>query len=314
MTPLYDFFARGAESGLLPIAFEHGFMVRALVAALVAGPMLAALGTVVVARRLVFFTEVLGHAALTGVALGLWLGEPAGQTWVGLFGFCMATALVLEYLRRTARLPHETLTGVVLVGSLGLGLWLLSTATRGFDLHQVEGVLFGSPLGVGEDDLALLAAVAAGVAVLGWRHWNALLLSSVSPPLHRLKGRSGEQLGRPGTGRPADDTAALDYGFVVVLTIVVVASLELVGALLVLALVAVPAAAAQTLARGLRSYFWISVGLGLLAALGGLWTSAVGSLPPGGGIALWSVGQFVLARLAAIALGLSTPRQVRTPW
>lgn len=303
MEALYAFFARAAEAGQVPASFEHGFMVRALLAACLAGPLLAGLGTVVVARRLTFFTEVVGHAALTGVAIGLWLGEPPGETWAGLFGFCLATALVLEYLRRSARLPHDTLTGVVLVGSFGLGLWLLSAATTasgaGLDLHQVEGVLFGSPLGLDEGDLLLIALVGMLTVGLALRWWNPLVLGSLSPALARGSGA---------------DRAALDYGFVVVLTVVVVTSLELVGALLVLALVSVPAASAQVLTRGLSSFFWCSVAFGTTAAIGGLWLSALSPIPPGGAIALWAVSQFALARGLALALGRSAIRQTDTAW
>ena len=302
LEPLYAAFARAAGSGWLPAAFEHAFMARALLAALLAGPLLAGLGTVVVARRLPFFTEVVGHAALTGVAVGLWLGEPPGETWVGLFGFCLATALGLEYLRRTARLPHDTLTGVVLAGSLGLGLALLGTASRGFDMHRVEAVLFGSPLTVTEGDLALLAVLFLALALLSWRAWNPLMLRSLSPDL--------------AAGSPAAHLAgpALDYGFVAVLSVVVVASLEVVGALLVLALVAVPAATAQILARGLRGFFWCSLALGVLAALGGLLLSAVLPIPPGGGIALVAVAVFLLAQIGTALLGKTRISQTETPW
>ena len=75
-----------ASSGYLPAALAYGFVVNALLAGLLIGPVLGGLGTLVVVKRFAFFSEAVGHAALTGVAIGILLGDwrRAGMTvlWI----------------------------------------------------------------------------------------------------------------------------------------------------------------------------------------------------------------------------------------
>ena len=71
-----------AESGFLPSTFAYGFVVNAVVCALLIGPVLGGVGTLVVAKRLAFFAQAIGQAAITGVALGLLFGEPASAPYV----------------------------------------------------------------------------------------------------------------------------------------------------------------------------------------------------------------------------------------
>ena len=73
----------GVEAGWLSDSFAYAFMVNALVAACILGPLLGGLGTLVIAKRLAFFSEAVGHAALTGIAIGVLLGEPPENPFVG---------------------------------------------------------------------------------------------------------------------------------------------------------------------------------------------------------------------------------------
>ena len=83
---------------------------------------------------------------------------------------------------------NDTLIGVFLALTLGLGLCLLVAVTRQFNVHQVEAILFGSLLTVTDTDLVLLGVAAIGVAFLLFRHYNDLLLDSLSPPLATARG------------------------------------------------------------------------------------------------------------------------------
>src|SRR5206468_5618930 len=124
----------------------------------------------------------LGQAALTGLTIGIVLGEPLNTPYGGIFGFCLLSGLALVFVKRRAALPSDTLIGVFLSMTLGLGICLLVAVTKRFNIHQIEAVMFGSVLTVTEVDLALLATLGiAVIGVLAW-HYNALLLDSVSPP------------------------------------------------------------------------------------------------------------------------------------
>jgi zinc transport system permease protein len=218
-----------------------------------------------------FFSAALGQAALTGVAIGLLLGEPLNAPYGGMFGFCLLTTLGMVYVKRHATLPPDTLIGVFHALTLGLGLCLLVLLTRQFNVHQVESVLFGSLLTVTDGDLLLLLGVGALVAILLIREYNKLLLDSLSPPLASVAGA---------------ESAFLEYFFAILLTLSIVVSLKVIGALLVEALVLVPAASARNIAKGSRQYFVWSVIVAFLAGAGGLGVSTKLLVPTGGAVVL----------------------------
>jgi zinc transport system permease protein len=260
-----------AEQGWLPADFQYPFLIRGFLCVLILAPILGGLSHLVVTRRMAFFSAALGQAALTGVAIGLLLGEPLNAPYGGMFGFCLLTTLAMVYVKRHATLPPDTLIGVFHALTLGLGLCLLVALTRQFNVHQVEAVLFGSLLTVTDADLFLLLGVGTVVAVLLAREYNKLLLDSLSPPLASVAGAH---------------SAFLEYFFAIVLTLSIVVSLKVIGALLVEALVLVPAASARNVARGARQYFVWSVIVALLAGAGGLGVSTRLLVPTGGAVVL----------------------------
>src|SRR4029078_11853841 len=98
----------------------------------------------VVTRRMAFFSAALGQAAITGVALGLLLGEPLNAPYGGMFGFCLLSTLAMVYVKRHATLPPDTLIGVFHALTLGLGLCLLVALPQTFNVSHVESALCAS--------------------------------------------------------------------------------------------------------------------------------------------------------------------------
>jgi len=284
MDRFYAFLADLAAPGSLPEPFRYPFVTRGVLAVLLLAPLLGGLSHLVVARRLAFFSTALGQAALTGLTLGLLLGEPIQAPYVGVFGFCLLSGILMVYVKRRSRLPPDTLIGVFMALTLGLGICLLVAATRQFNIHQIEAVMFGSLLTVTDTDLLLLLVVGAGILAVMARHYNGLLLDSLSPPLARVAGV---------------DDAFVEYLFVVLLTLAIVVSLKIIGALLVEALVVVPAAAARNLARSTRGYLAWSVATALVTGLGGIYVSTRFRVPTGGAVVL-ALG---LAFFLTLALG-----------
>ena len=260
-----------ALAGWLPGAFQYEFMVRGVLAALMLAPLLGALSHVVVMKRLAFFSAALGNAALTGLTIGIVMGEPIDRAFGGTYGFCLVAAILMVYVRRHSRLAPDTLVGVFLALTLGLGICLLVAVTKRFNIHQIQAVMFGDILTVTEADLAVIAVVGLAVAVLFARHYNAIVLAAFDPEL---------------AGSAGVDAARMDYIFVVVLTLAIVSSLKIVGALLVEALVVVPAAGAKNLARSLSGYLVWSIVLALTGSLAGLVLSDLFPVPSGGAIVL----------------------------
>jgi zinc transport system permease protein len=271
MTAFYEWIAELARQGVLPSDFQYPFLIRGFFCVLVLAPILGGLSHLVVTRRMAFFSAALGQAALTGVAIGLLLGEPLNAPYGGMFGFCLLATLVMVFVKRHATLPPDTLIGVFHALTLGLGLCLLVAVTRQFNVHQVESVLFGSLLTVTDGDLALLVAVGVIVTVLLVFQYNRLLLDSLNPPLASVAGAN---------------SAFLEYFFAILLTVSIIVSLKIIGALLVEALIVVPAAAARNIAHGTRSYLAWSVGVAFRAGAGGLGISTKLLVPTGGAVVL----------------------------
>ena len=252
-------------------ALQYPFITRGLLAVLVLGPLLGGLSHLVVARRLAFFSTALGQAALTGLVIGIALGEPLNAPYAGIFGFCGVTALAMVYVKRRTSLPPDTIIGVFMSLTLGLGICLLVAATSRFNIHQIEAVMFGSLLTLTDTDLWLLLGVGLGVGgVLAFRY-NALLADSLDPRLSRATGAN---------------PALIEYLFVMLLTLAITVSLKVIGALLVEALVVVPAAAARNLARSTRSYLAISIVVALASGMGGIFISTQWRVPTGGAVVL----------------------------
>lgn len=271
MERFYAWLADLAAKGSLPDALRYPFVARGLLAMMVLAPLLGGMSHLVVARRLAFFSTALGQAALTGLTLGLLAGEPINAPYAGIFGFCLTMGILMVYVKRRSRLPPDTLIGVFMALTLGLGICLLVAVTKQFNIHQIEAVMFGSLLTVTDTDLLLLAVAAAGVLAVLALYYNALLLDSLGRPLAQASGVS---------------TALVEYLFVVLLTLAIVVSLKVIGALLVEALVVVPAAAARNLARSTRGYLAWSVASALVTGVLGIFVSTRLRVPTGGAVVL----------------------------
>jgi len=267
----YAWVAGLAQTGVLPSDFQYPFLVRGFLCVLLLTPILGGISHLVVARRMAFFTAALGQAALTGVSIGLLLGEPLNSPYAGMFGFCLLSTLAMVYTKRRSQLPPDTLIGVFLALTLGLGLCLLVAVTRQFNVHQIESVLFGSLLTVTDADLALLLVAGILVAALLVRQYNNLLLDSLSSSLARVRGV---------------DSGYLEYLFAMALAVAILVGLKVIGALMVAALAVVPAAAARNLAHSTRAYLVWSVAVAFLGGAGGLVISTRLLVPTGGAVVL----------------------------
>ncbi|MCI5144404.1 MAG: metal ABC transporter permease [Candidatus Electrothrix sp. AR3] len=291
---IYDLVKSWAAQGYMPSIFEHAFMIRGLLAALIIGPLLGAVGTVVVTKKLSFFTQTIGNAAMSGVAIGLLFGEPVDSTYAGLYGFCLVAALLMTFVKNRTSLANDTIIGVVLAQVLGLGIIMMIVVTSQFNIHQVEGILFGSLITLNDNDLIALALASLVVGILFAVHFNRFMLASFNRTLAKARGIS---------------PIFLEYLFVTLMTVVVVASLKLIGALLVLVLIVVPAAGAQLIASNLRNFVWLSILFSTISTTLGLLLSGLLPVPSGAVIALVSSVLFYMALLLRPILSRGGPNQ-----
>lgn len=259
------------QAGYLPDIFQYGFLINALVAACMIGPLLGALGPLVIVKRLAFFSEAVGHGALTGVALGILLGEPPTQPFATLFTFCLLFALLLHWIKSRTQIPYDALVGVFLSFAIALGAALLLYVAQRVNVHILENVLFGSILTVRDFDLLIMAIISGACLILLFLGGNRALLASLSPDLAHIRGWK---------------VSVYDYAFVLIIALVTVASVKIVGAILVGALLLIPATTARLISRNGREFFGFSVLFSTLSCFLGILLPMAGALPIPSGAAI----------------------------
>jgi zinc transport system permease protein len=278
-----------ALAGALPESFQYAFVINSLLCALWIGPLLGGIGTMVVMKRLAFFSQAIGQAALTGVALGILLGEPYTAPYVSLFGFCILFGLTMNFTKNRTRMPSDTLIGVFLAISLAVGASLLLYVTRKVNVHVLDNIMFGSILTVDDTDMNVLLLIGLLCAALGLPYYNKMLLASFNPHLARVRGVR---------------VTLLDYLFIMMITVLTVAALKIVGAVLVEALLLIPAAAARNLSRSVRGFLLYSMLFATLSCLIGILMPLEFEIPipSGGAIILVAAGFFAVTTLLKTVL------------
>lgn len=255
LTGIHNTAQQWVDAGWLPDMFGYGFLINALIASLMIGPLLGALGTLVVVKRLAFLSEAVGHSALTGVSIGILLGEPIDAPWVSLFAFSILFALTLQWIRGRTAVPYDALIGVFLSFALALGAALLMFVAKKVNAHLVEQVLFGSVLTASIDDIQILAVLFVLIALLAWRYANqAYLVALAADIAHAHKVR----------------VKLHDYGFVLLIALMTVAAVKIIGAILVGALLLIPAASARLISANLSQMMRWSVLISTTSAVAGV--------------------------------------------
>ena len=280
-----------------------------LAVALVAGP----LGCVVVWRRMAYFGDALAHTGLLGVVLAILVGATGtiGVT-VGVLSVAVSTALLTVWMERRDGLSPDASLGILAHAALASAVLLLSfeadqelriitpqpessqvpierveprTAVTGHEGHahaELDELLFGDVLATGWDQVAVSWIGGAVLLVILARFWNALVASTLSPSIAAAEGV------RPERARLA---------FAVMIAALVALAIQLVGALLVTALLIVPAATARHLADGPERMAVAAAFLGSIAVALGLTFSLAFNVQAGPAIVVCSVLLFSCSML-----------------
>jgi zinc transport system permease protein len=251
------------------------FFTRALIAgigvALVAGP----LGCFVVWRRMAYFGDTLSHAALLGVALALLLDV---NITLSVGAVSIVLALLLLALRHGDTLPSDALLGLLSHSALAIGLVCLAFMT--WVRVDLLGLLFGDILSVTRTDIAMIysgGAIVLGGLLLIWRQLFAATVSS------DLAGAEGLRPDRA------------EMVFMLLTAIVIAISLKIIGALLITALLILPAAAARRWARSPEQMAVIAAFAGVVAVVAGLNGSLYYDTPSGPSIVVAAMLIFVFS-------------------
>lgn len=273
----------------LAAPFELEFMRHALFEVLLLAVAAGLLGTQIVLRRLAFFTHGVGTATFPGLVLA---GPLALPPQLAALGAGLLFAGGLERVSRSARIAYDAATALMLVGALAAGIVLASDVFESGT--GVDQLLFGTLIGISGDEVAVTAA-AVTLVVAAWAIFGRGWLASGFDEASALGTR----------------VVIGDWVLVVAIATAVVAALDAVGALLVGAVLVIPAATVRLAAASVRALQLGSFALAALEGVSGLWLAYQLDVPPGPAIALLGGGVFALVALARSAALRSCPRADR---
>ena len=255
--------------------FTYDFMQRSLLAAAMVGGLCSVIGVFVVLRGLAFVGAGTSHAAFAGVALGYLIG------WPPLFlaiVFGLATVWTTGWVEEKGRMKLDVSIGILYTTTMALAILFIGLM-KNYN-PEVYGYLFGSVLSVTDDELLVIGGLS--VLVLG-------LILLFSKELYFI---AFDQEMAEASGVPA---RLMFFLLLTLVALTVVVSLKTVGAILVFAMILIPASTAYQLTHSLRTLTLYSLAIGIVTAVGGVIISAFWDLPSGPAIVLLATALFFLA-------------------
>ena len=259
---------------------EFEFMQRALVAAVLVGAAAPAIGTFLVQRRLSLMGDGIGHIALTGVALGFLLGTAPVLTAIAV---SIAGAIAIELIRARGRTSGDVALALLFYGGIAGGVLLIGLSPSGSSTTLI-GYLFGSLSSVRPGDLIVIAGLSVAVIGVVIVFGRELFAVSMDEEVARV------------SGLPVQ---FLNILVAVTAAVTVSVAMRVVGLLLVSALMVVPVATSQQLARSFRTTLSGACIVGVVASVGGLVVAYYGDVAPGAATVVLAIGSFLLAASVA---------------
>ena len=253
------------------------FLIRALIAGALVASVAGLLGVFIVWRRMAFFGDTLSHSALLGVALGMLLNI---GFMIGVVVSTLLVGLILYSFQKQKRVSNDSLLGILAHSGLSLGLIALSFVET--QNVNIEEWLFGDVLSVNWTDVITIAGVMLIIVTVMWRLWTPLLTLTVHDELAKVEGIN---------------TNLVNLSFVLVVALLVATAMQIVGALLITALLIIPATAARNFAKTPEQMAMIAAGIGVLSVIGGISGSILYDIPAGPSIVMASTVLFFSSHL-----------------
>lgn len=254
---------------ILPFEFmQYTFMKNALIAIILVTPIFAVLGTMIVNNKMAFFSDALGHSALTGIAIGMVLG--ISNMNLSMIFFAIIFALLLNFVKNKTSYGADTIISVFSSIAIALGLAMLAQSGN---FNKYSSYLVGDILSINSTEILYLFLAFIAVALFWYFTFNKLNVTSINTTLAKSRGVN---------------TKLIDNIFVVLIAIIVMISIRWIGILLINSLLILPAAASRNIAKNMRSYHLISVIFSLFSGITGLIISYYWNIPTGPMIVLIS--------------------------
>lgn len=254
---------------ILPFEFiNYTFMKNALIAIILVSPIFAILGTMIVNNKMAFFSDALGHSALTGIAIGMVLG--ISNMNISMIFFAVIFALLLNFVKNKTNYGADTIISVFSSIAIALGLAMLAQSGN---FTKYSSYLVGDILSISNTEILYLFLAFIAVGAFWYFTFNKLNVTSVNSTLAKSRGIN---------------TKVIDNIFVILIAIIVMISIRWIGILLINSLLILPAASSRNIAKNMRSYHLISVLFSLFSGITGLIMSYYWNIPTGPMIVLIS--------------------------
>ncbi len=241
--------------------FSYNFMKLALLAIIIMSPLFGILGTMIVNRKMAFFSDALGHSALTGIAVGVICGLK--NTTLSMVIFAIVFAVALNAITEKALTSNDTIISVFSSASLALGLAILS---RGGNFSNYSALLVGDVLSITKKEIGYLAIILV-ITLIFWVVFNNQL-TAIS--LNRALAKSKNMKVR-----------LIENLFAILVALVVMLSIKWVGILIINAMLILPAATAANISKNMREYHGLSIVFALFSGILGLVTSYFSNVATG---------------------------------
>ena len=247
---------------ILPFEFiDYTFMKNALLAIILVSPIFAILGTMIVNNKMAFFSDALGHSALTGIAIGMLLG--IYNINISMILFAVIFALLLNFVKNKTTYGADTIISVFSSIAIALGLAILAQTGN---FNKYSSYLVGDILSITSSEIFYLLLAFIAVILFWYFMFNKLNVISINSTLAKSRGINMK---------------LIDNIFVILIAVIVMVSIRWVGILLINSLLILPAAASRNIAKSMRSYHLFSVIFSLFSGICGLIISYYWNVPTG---------------------------------
>ena len=247
---------------ILPFEFmEYTFMKNAFLAILLVSPVFAIIGTMIVNKKMAFFSDALGHSALTGIAIGMLLGMT--NINISMIIFAIIFAILLNFIKNKTTYVADTIISVFSSIAIALGLAILAQSGN---FNKYSNYLVGDILSISETEIIYLFIAFILTFVFWYYLFNKINAVSLNTTLAKSKGIN---------------VKLMENIFAVLIAIMVMISIRWVGILLINSLIILPAASSRNISLNMRSYHLIAILIALFSGICGLVISYYTNIPTG---------------------------------
>ena len=246
---------------------QYDFIKNAFIAIVLLSPLFAVLGTMIVNNKMAFFSDALGHSALTGIAIGMLFGISNN---IAMIIFAIIFSILLNYVKHKTSYGADTIISVFSSIAIALGLAILASIGN---FSKYSSYLVGDILGITTSEIGYLVIAFVVIMIIWFFIFNKLHTISINQSLAKSKDIN---------------VMVIDNIFVIMISIIVMISIRWVGILLINSLLILPAASSRNIAKNTKQYHLFAIVISLITGIVGIIVSYYANIPTGPAIVILS--------------------------